>query len=173
MPLNMRDSLLIQRCLNNLVQDYEFDLERDTINAEVNLQLSFIAFIRANNCEIVEYGITYLSLKYPEVYNYLKPVILEYHTNGVESFADPEEEENQFDVDVPQGSHILAIQFNKDTSKETPKTSNNKSVLSGIFNILEKLLGPKPNSNEILANPPYPLDDITPQEPSRESRWNF
>lgn len=84
----LRDKVLVEKCINTLMWDYNRDSTCD-INAKQDLQLAIFEFLAVNTKEQVEYGIEYMYKEYRKEYEMLLPIILEYQTNGfTESLKD-------------------------------------------------------------------------------------
>jgi len=93
----LRDKVLVEKCINTLMWDYNRDSTSD-INALQDLQLAFMDFLSVNTEEQVEYGIEYMFKEYKKEYDLLFPIIQEYKLYGFTgSLADlkPEEEEKE------------------------------------------------------------------------------
>lgn len=80
MQLNLREQLLIEKCLNSIIRDYEIDKVED-INSLIDLKLNFLSFLQHNELEEVLYGIEYLKLRYPTIAELLGSIILEFEVN--------------------------------------------------------------------------------------------
>ena len=80
MDLKLREKLLVEKCLNSIIQDYQ---RRDDVNALIDLKLDFLSFLTSNLQEEILYGLEYIKLKYPEIQILLGSMILEYTTNGL------------------------------------------------------------------------------------------
>jgi len=80
--IKLREQLLVEKCINSLIIDYEQNIESEYVNAEIDFKLDFLSFLTTNLPEEVEYGIKYLT-KYPKEYKILMPMILEYRTYGL------------------------------------------------------------------------------------------
>ena len=110
MEIRVRERLLVQKCINSIVHDYREENGLGGVNAEVNLQLSFLSFLTQNKKEEVQYGIEYIANKYKPEYELVKFMVLEYNLNGIEgSLACPSFEE---------------IKEETKNSEETPKNSS-------------------------------------------------
>ena len=77
----LRESLLIEKCLNTLIFDYQQAMKDNYHSAELDFKLDFLGFLTSNQQDEIEYGIEYLKTK-PE-WNVLYPIILEYQTFGL------------------------------------------------------------------------------------------
>lgn len=80
MELNLREALLVEKCLNCIIKDYE-DVKRTDINSLIDLKLNFLSFLQSNELSEVLYGIQYIKLKYPDIAQVLGSMILEFETN--------------------------------------------------------------------------------------------
>ncbi len=82
MEIKLREKLLVQKCLNTIIEDYKADPE--DVNALINLKLDFLSFLDSNEPEEVEYGIQYVKNAYEDIYVLLGAIILEYQINKME-----------------------------------------------------------------------------------------
>ena len=78
--LKLREKLLVEKCLNSIIRDYQ---KREDVNALIDLKLDFLSFLTSNLQEEVVYGLEYIKLKYPDIHVLLGSMILEYTTNGL------------------------------------------------------------------------------------------
>lgn len=79
MQIKLREKLLVEKCINNIVQSYQYD--KQDINALIDLKLDFISFLQSNEPEEVEYGLQYLKDSYNDIYLLLGSIVLEYQVN--------------------------------------------------------------------------------------------
>ena len=96
--LKLREKLLVEKCINNILRDHTISLEsvknnspynvydNDKNIADIDLQLDFLNFLTSNYETEVKYGITYLQNnkhRFLEQFKILYPIILEYQTFGL------------------------------------------------------------------------------------------
>ena len=75
MELKLREQLLVEKCLNTIIQDYQDQISVNNVNALIDLKLDFLSFLGSNQPEEVEYGIQYIKLKYEDIYILLGSMI--------------------------------------------------------------------------------------------------
>lgn len=82
MTVKLREQLLVEKCLNSLIQDYRIETENENVNAEIDFKLDFLSFLSTNLPDEVKYGINYLK-RFPNEYKLVMPMILEYNAFGL------------------------------------------------------------------------------------------
>lgn len=87
--IKLRERLLVEKCLQTIILDFETKAENKEYFriAVIDLKLDFLSFLTTNEIDEVNYGIEFLTrneYKFREALAYLKPMILEYQTFGLQ-----------------------------------------------------------------------------------------
>ena len=114
MELKLREQLLVEKCLNTIIQDYQDQISVNNVNALIDLKLDFLSFLGSNQPEEVEYGIQYIKLKYEDIYILLGSMILEYQMNKLDGslFCKPIPEKVTITIKKPTLGQKIKNMFN-------------------------------------------------------------
>lgn len=87
--IKLRERLLVEKCLQTIILDFETKAENKEYFriAVIDLKLDFLSFLTTNEIDEVNYGIEFLirnEYKFRSALAYLKPMILEYQTFGLQ-----------------------------------------------------------------------------------------
>lgn len=87
--IKLRERLLVEKCLQTIILDFETKAENKEYFriAVIDLKLDFLSFLTTNEIDEVNYGIEFLTrneYKFRDALSYLKPMILEYQTFGLQ-----------------------------------------------------------------------------------------
>lgn len=139
--IKLREQLLVQKCLNTIINDYR---EREDVNALIDRKLEFLSFLNNNEPEEVLYGIEYIRLQYEDIYVLLGSMIFEYQQNKLQGslYCKPIPNIESSNIPVPENVVI------RSTVKAVPVTIRIKEAnwLDKIKNWCKELI--KNNSKE-------------------------
>ena len=87
--VKLRERLLVEKCLRTIILDFQTRVrevrEYESVSI-IDLKLDFLSFLTTNKEDEVKYGIEFLTkneVQFKEALMYLKPMILEYQTYGL------------------------------------------------------------------------------------------
>ena len=98
--LQILDSLLTQRCIEDIISTYRENSTEDApdrcrISAVTDLKLSFTRFLLDNDDkDVLNYGIMYLKDNYKEEYALLYSIICEYTNYGLSRYLNDQQYKN-------------------------------------------------------------------------------